>query len=124
MPSKVAKNRNDHDVNVLYSGRLIQYPESQGINLDRFDRRLFRIDNGIPILQSEYTHDPTKLPQKEDGTLWITPKLIATLYAGVRNDFVYPASHPKDGAFYKKEKNTPEHVTYFRKPGVLVGYPS
>jgi len=127
LPSKVAKNRTDHTVNVVFKNNFetecVQYATSgQDINLARFDRKLFRIDNGIPILQSEYTHDASKLPPKEDGTVWIVPKIIATIYAGARNDFVYPATHPKDGALH--EDGHTKYVCYLRRPATLVGLSS
>ena len=122
MPSKIVKNKTDHIVNVVYKDENIQYPESDGpIRLDMFDRKLYRIDNGIPVIQGMYQHDESKLPPKECGTLYITSKLIATLYSGIRDDFVFPGTNPRDGGQFENDKL--KFVKQFRRPIKLEGYP-
>jgi hypothetical protein len=120
LPSKIVKNRADHVINVVANSEYIQFPEcAEPLRAEGFDRKLYRIDNGIPVIQNLYYNDPQNLPPKESGTVYITSKLFATLYRDIRNDFVYPATDPvRDRAKY--DGKTLNFVRHFRRPSQLI----
>lgn len=121
MPSKIVKNRTDHVVNVVSNSELIQFPEcAEPLRAEGFDRKLYRIDNGIPVIQNLYYNDPQMLPPKEDGTVYVTSKLFATLYRDIRSDFVYPGTDPiRDKAKYNEDRKLC-FVRHFRRPAQLI----
>ena len=115
------KNWVDHDIKVVLEGGDIRtYPQCTGSErLDSFNRAAFSVDGDIPVVESLYIHDDTRLPPKEEGTVWIVSRLVAELYKDERNDLIFPATNPKrDGASMDGTKV--KHVRYFRKPNVLV----
>lgn len=115
----IIKNYTDHAITVEIKNETVRFPKCKGVSkLDSFEREIYRLENGVPVVQTVFLHDASKLPPKEHGTLWIVPKLVAELYRNERDDLVYPATNPrKDGAEIVDTKI--KFVRYLRRPGAL-----
>lgn len=109
-----------HDIDIMTTeGKIVSIPPGESMVrlviiddiVDNFDTR----DGAIQIRRQRY-RDSKLLPPRIEGTLYIVPRQVALVYAGTRDDFIYPDTHR---AVWKPGTNTPEYVPGLRFPAVL-----
>ena len=110
-----------HDIDIMTAdGRVVSIPPSGSmIRLVVSDVRIGEVpfrEWQIPLFQERY-HDSKLLPPRVEGVLYIVPKLVATVYSGVRDDFIYPDTK---GATWRKGTTIPEYVPGLRFPATLM----
>jgi hypothetical protein len=107
-----------HPVKYKHSdGSLTTYPRNKDIKLKS---REFSINTKDDIEVVRKVYFPTKhIPEYEPGVYHIVSKIVAVMYAGIRDDLVYPGTHPfHDNAYYTDGEL--EHIKRFRLPDIMM----
>ncbi len=112
------KNCCNHQIDItLPSGQVMSIQTSNAaVRLVTEDNERCHI-GGIPVAQRVYYHSAL-LPPEKPGTLYIVPKQVAFLYAGIRDDFVYPDT--RSATKWDKTTNRPRDVRQLRFPPKLL----
>lgn len=71
------------------------------------------VAGSVPIVRTTYYHSAL-LPPAKEGVLYIVPTQVALVYAGIRDDFVYPDT--RTATEWDGKTNHPKYVTRLRFP--------
>lgn len=112
----------DHQITVKFDdGSLIVFPAyNNPIKLPYTDH-ITTIERGVQVKRRIYYATSNLVPPPVHGKVYAVSRLVATLFGGIRNDLVYPATHPYyDDAEINQKNGTVSSVKSFKLPDMLV----
>jgi hypothetical protein len=122
LPRKSVQTTNflSHPIKYIHSSdeSTIFPKNSKGI---KFKSKEFsvKIDDDLIFTRKAYNVDMKSLPPVRENHVYIVSKIVANLLSGIRNDFIYPGTHPDyDGAIIDHDKIVA--VKRFRLPDMII----
>lgn len=70
------------------------FPKNRGVKLSSREIKYYSKDGDYEIVRRVY-FPSKKLPEPEPGVKFVVSKIVANLYRGIRNDLIYPGTHPE-----------------------------
>lgn len=117
-------NLTGHDIVVSVDGSELTYPRSSDpLRLVHRVETLCSDYNGVSIVRSVFIHNDDAMPMVKKGVMYLVPKLVAELYADIRDDFVSPGTNvlldEPEFLYAEDGSRRVKAVKQFRLPGKL-----